>query len=305
MPTLCSKYFLKTGLVVLSAVAFIMWIAPAVDAGDLSSARPVPDGGTYHEGAKRGWWWYEKMPEKKKEEEKRIGEEPERSPRLDDYSTQRLWNMHPDDFQALLMTFQKKAVQSPTEENVKEYYTIQDIARRKSLAFANVTAAVMQKYPELSLAADSPITAPGRNAAVTQQTGEIESKIRNARDEFALLYFFSPSCPYCAEQETILGYFREKYRWEIKAVDTESDPGTSSLFGIKTTPTLLLIYRESRDQIPISTGVASLVEIEEKLYRGIRLLKGEITPEEYSLYEFQRGGAFDVKAPLRREKRQE
>jgi len=49
--------------------------------------------------------------------------------------------------------------------------------------------------------------------------------------------------------------------------------------------------------------VASLAEIEEKLYRGIRLLKNEITPEEYSLYEFQRGGAFDVRALLRRDRR--
>jgi conjugal transfer pilus assembly protein TraF len=40
-----------------------------------------------------------------------------------------------------------------------------------------------------------------------------------------------------------------------------------------------------------------MAEIEEKIYRGMRLLKGEITPEEYSLYEFQRGGSFDVKTP--------
>jgi conjugal transfer pilus assembly protein TraF len=289
--------------IVLPAVVFAMLFTTALYAGDLSSSPAVTDGKTYYGDPKRGWWWYEKIPEKKKEEEKKTAENPERSPRLADYTMERLWDMHPDDFQALLMAFQKKAVQSPSEENVKEYYTIQDIARRKSLAFANATAAVMQKYPELSLAADSPITAPGRNAVVMQQTGEIESKIRNASGEFALLYFYSPGCPYCTEQEAILGYFSEKYHWEIKAINTESDPGTSSLFGIETTPTLLLVYRGSKDQIAVSTGVASMAEIEEKLYRGIRLLKNEIMPEEYSLYEFQRGGAFDVKAPLRREKR--
>jgi len=304
LPTPCSKYCLKVGTVVLLAAAIAVLLMSAAYAVDLSPP-PATDGRTYHEGAKRGWWWYERIPEKKKEEEKKAEVKPERSPRLADYTMERLWDMHPDDFQALLMIFQKKAVRSPTEENVKEYYTIQDIARRKSLAFANATAAVMQKYPELSMTADSPITAPGRNAAVMQQMGEIESKIRSASGEFALLYFFSPACPYCAEQEAILGYFRDKYRWEIKSIDRDSDPWTSSLFSIETTPTLLLIYRESRDQIAVSVGVASLAEIEEKLYRGIRLLKGEITPEEYSLYEFQRGGAFDVKAPLRREKRQE
>jgi conjugal transfer pilus assembly protein TraF len=37
--------------------------------------------------------------------------------------------------------------------------------------------------------------------------------------------------------------------------------------------------------------------MEERLYRGIRLLKGETTPENWSLYEFQKGQGFDVKAP--------
>ena len=303
MPIPCFKNCLNPIIFTLLAVVFIMFLAVPICAEDLSPSPAVTDGKTYYRDTKRGWWWYEQMPAKEKEEEKRTTAKPERSPRLTEYTMERLWDMHPDEFQALLMVFQKKAVQSPSEQNVKEYYTIQDIARRKSLAFANATAAVMQKYPELSLTGDSPITAPGRNAAVMQQTGEIESKIRSARDEFALLYFFSPSCPYCAEQGAILGYFSEKYHWEIKAIDTESDPGTASLFGIETTPTLLLVYRGSKDQIAVSSGVASLTEIEEKLYRGIRLIKNEITPDEYSLYEFQRGGAFDVKAPLRREKR--
>jgi len=276
-------------------------IAGALYAGDLSQAED--NGKTYYEDAKRGWWWYEKLPEKKKDGEKKVGEKPERSPRLSNYTMEDLWEMHPDDFQAILMAFQKKAVRTPSEENVREYYTVQDIARRKSLAFANASAAVMQKYPDLSVAADYPVTAPGRNAEVAQRVGEIESRIRSARDEFALLYFLSTECRYCIVQDAILDHFVEKYGWEIRKIDMEREPGVSSLFGIETTPTLLLVYRGSRDHITVSAGVASLAEIEERLYRGIRLLKNEISPEDYSLYEFQRGGAFDVKAPLKRGKR--
>ena len=261
------------------------------------------NGKAYYGDAKRGWWWYEKIPLEKKEPEKKTGDGEKRSPHLSDYAMEELWNMYPDDFQAVLMAFQKKAVQVPSENNVREYYVVQDIARRKSLAFANASAAVMQKYPDLSVAADYPITAPGRNAAVSQRTEEIESRIRGAREEFALIYFSSAGCPYCAEEGSILGRFVEKYGWDIREIDAEREPAVSSVFGIETTPTLLLVYRGNSDHITVSAGVASLAEIEEKLYRGIRLLKNEITPEEYSLYEFQRGGAFDVKAPLRRDKR--
>jgi len=257
----------------------------------------------YYGDAKRGWWWYEKIPLEKKDREEKAEDGKKRSPRLSDYTMEELWNMYPDDFQAVLMAFQKKAVQVPSENNVREYYVVQDIARRKSLAFANASAAVMQKYPDLSVAADYPITAPGRNAEVSQRTDEIESRIRSAREEFALIYFSSAGCPYCAEEGSILGRFVEKYGWEIREIDIEREAAVSSVFGIETTPTLLLIYRGNADHITVSAGVASLAEIEEKLYRGIRLLKNEITPEEYSLYEFQRGGAFDVRAPLRRDKR--
>ena len=261
------------------------------------------NGKAYYGDAKRGWWWYEKIPLEKKEPEKKTGDGEKRSPHLSDYAMEELWNMYPDDFQAVLMAFQKKAVQVPSENNVREYYVVQDIARRKSLAFANASAAVMQKYPDLSVATDYPITAPGRNAEVSQRTEEVESRIRGAREEFALIYFSSAGCPYCAEEGSILGRFVEKYGWDIREIDAEREPVVSSVFGIETTPTLLLVYRGSSDHITVSAGVASLAEIEEKLYRGIRLLKNEITPEEYSLYEFQRGGAFDVKAPLRRDKR--
>jgi len=254
----------------------------------------------YYGDAKRGWWWYEKIPLEKKDQEKKVEDKQKRSPRLSDFTMEDLWEMYPDDFQAILMAFQKKAVRVPSEQNVREYYVVQDIARRKSLAFANASAAVMQKYPDLSVAADYPITAPGRNAAVSQRTDEIESRIRSAQEEFALVYFSSSGCPYCDEQASILRSFVEKYGWEIREIDTQKEPAVSSVFGIETTPTLLLVYRGSSDHITVSAGVASLAEIEEKLYRGIRLLKSEITPEEYSLYEFQRGGAFDVKAPLRR-----
>lgn len=261
------------------------------------------NGKAYYGDAKRGWWWYEKIPLEKRDRDEKVEDGKKRSPRLSDYTMEELWNMYPDDFQAVLMAFQKKAVQVPSENNVREYYVVQDIARRKSLAFANVSAAVMQKYPDLSVAADYPITAPGRNAEVSQRTDEIESRIRSAREEFALIYFSSAGCPYCAEEGSILSRFVEKYGWEIREIDIEREAAVSSVFGIETTPTLLLIYRGRADHITVSAGVASLAEIEEKLYRGIRLLKNEITPEEYSLYEFQRGGAFDVRAPLRRDKR--
>ena len=132
---------------------------------------------------------------RKSQKKRRKGEPPpHRLPTLGDYAPDALWNMHPDDFQALLMDFQKKAVMAPTEANVREYYFIQDIARRKSLAFANVTATVMQKYPELSVAKDYPVTTPGRNALPRQEHHEIARERKDPEADYGLIYFYSPAC---------------------------------------------------------------------------------------------------------------
>ena len=142
-------------------------------------------------GAKRGWWWYEKPPVKPEKKKAPVQKTPF-VPSLKDYTMQQLWDMHPDQFRPLLKAFLEKAVQDPTVENVKEYYTVLDIARRKALAFTNVAAYVWQKYPDLSTAKDYPVAAPGQNAMHREQYGEIDSTIENARNDFALLYFYQP-----------------------------------------------------------------------------------------------------------------
>ena len=134
----------------------------------------VPEQVPYYKDYKRGWFWYEqqKAPENPKEEEQK-----HRVPSLSDYTVEQLWDMHPDDFQALLIDFQKKAVWRPTPENVEEYYYVQDIARRKALAFTNVAEYVMQKDPELSLSKDYPTVVPGQNALVRSREGEVKERI--------------------------------------------------------------------------------------------------------------------------------
>ncbi|HBL23353.1 MAG TPA: conjugal transfer protein TraF [Deltaproteobacteria bacterium] len=254
----------------------------------------------FYKDHKRGWYWYEKdkVP-RKREEKKEEKAKQHRIPSLKDYAAEALWNMHPDDFQPLLLDFQKKAVMNPSEENVREYYVIQDIARRKSLAFANSASFIMQKYPELNVATDYPTATPGRGALTRLQADEIRAKLVSARSDFGLIYFYSPSCQYCVEQGRIVDMFRDRHGWEVKKVNRDDNPQLAEMFNVKMVPYILLVYRYGKDAIPVSAGVIALSEMEEKIYRGVRLVSKEITPEEYSTYDFQRGGPFDVRAPLR------
>ena len=256
-------------------------------------------GPKFYDDAKQGWFWYEE-PAPEPEKEEATAPMSRSVPALADYSTEQLWDMHPDDFQDLLMAFQKKAVQRPTEENVHEYLTMQDLARRKAAAYANVASYVIQKYADLDVGREYPVAAPGVIARVKMQKEEISATIRDAAADHALLYFASQDCSYCEEQQQILRYFTDRYGWQIKELDVDTLPGTAARFGILTTPTLLLIARNRPDYIPVASGVVALDELERSLYRSIRMLNGQITPQEYSVYDFQKGGGLDPESILKK-----
>jgi len=260
-------------------------------------------GKTYSKGEKRGWWWYEKaevkLAKKKKLTEKVAPKHP--VPDMDDYTLERLWNMHPDDFQALLMDFQKEAVRKPTEENVLNYYVMQDIARRKALAFTHVASLVMQKNQRLNLRAEAPLNAPGKKAVMRANYADTSRVLKNNKDDFALLYFTAPGCKYCDAQDGILVYFKRMTDWTIKPIDVRKQPALAARFGIERTPSIILIYKKSSDFFPISSGITDVPTLKKNLARGIQYLKGEVTPEQYGIYEHQRGGVFDPRSLLKRE----
>ena len=292
MQTVCSKKRIQSGR------AFLLFFWLVITFSGLSNAM-AGQGQQFYDDAKQGWFWYEEpAPELEKETDPQVVRP---VPLLTDYSTEQLWDMHPDDFQALLMAFQKKAVQRPTEQNVFEYLTMQDLARRKAAAYANVASFVVQKYATLDVGRDYPVTAPGVIARVKMQKEEIAATIQTAAGDHALLYFYSPDCPYCVEQQQILRFFTDRYGWQVKGINVEENLSAAARFNITITPTLLLIGKGREEYIPVASGVVALEELERRLYRSIRLLNGQITPQGYSVYDFQKGGGLDPESILQKE----
>jgi conjugal transfer pilus assembly protein TraF len=244
---------------------------------------------------RRGWWWYEEDSPKKSDQpqEQKITKPSRVLPSLKDYTAEQLWNMHPDDYQPLIKEFLKKAVQTPTLENVREFYVLVDIARMKAHVFQNIAGAAWQKYPELSLNSEIPLSTYGRAVKSKMQRNEVIGKISSASQDFALIYFYAQNCDYCKAQDEVLDVFIREHGWEVKRVDINAHPDLAARFDVKMTPYLMLIYRGSMEFFPVSVGLSAVDEIEERIYRGIRLLSGENSPESYSLYEFERGGKMD------------
>ncbi len=295
---------MSKGLLVICCCMFLLISAAAYAAdhdknvtADLEQRDPQEDTKPfYDQWDKPGWWWghYQSEDEpKEKKKDRKDDKAPFIPPPLSAYKYEKLWNMHPDAFQALLMDYQKKAVMNPSEDNVHDYYVMQDIARKKSVEFTNVAMMVWQKNPELNVLKDYPVSPVGITSRVRQQNGDIESKIHNNADNFALVYFYSSSCDYCAQQTNILKMFVDKYDWQVKKVEINESPDLAARFNAETVPMIIMIHRNSEHYMPVTSGLAALNEIEENLYRGIRLLSGEITPEQFSQYGFQDHSTFN------------
>ena len=194
---------------------------------------------------------------------------------------------------------QKKAVQYPTEQNILEYLSIQDIARRKALAYANATQYVTQKRADLfTLNQVYPVSTPGVAARVRLQQDEISRTIDTARSDHALLFFVAPGCGFCTQQAEILAHFIDRHDWQVRPVDISTQPDLALRFKVSVTPTLLLIRQDRQESMAIATGVVTLPEIERKLAQAIRVLRGDTGPDSFTTYEFQRGSALDPAAIL-------
>ena len=251
----------------------------------------------FYDDTRHGWFWYEDPPptqDAKEVEPDPIRKPPRNIPSLEHYSIDQLWNMYPDDFQELLNVLQKKAVQTPAEQNIMEYLTMQDIARRKALAYTNATMYVTQKHSELfNVNHVYPTAGPGITARVRMQQNEIFQTISRAGNDHALIFFVSPGCGFCTKQAGILAYFKDKYGWQIKTVDISRNINAAARFNITITPTLLLIKKGQKEYMTVTSGVIALSELERKLYRSIRYLQGNIQGDNFLMYDFQKGSAFD------------
>ena len=259
---------------------------------------------SFYSDRKRGWFWYERQPEKPEKSEKIVKKQVKRRlPSLSDYTYEQLWNMYPDDFQALLNSFMKKAVQNPTEANILDYLTMQDIARRKAAAYAAAFGFVTQTHPELTTSDVYPITAPGRASRTRLTLDEIDATIRASGQNFALIMFVKHGCRFCEAQKAILNYFIENYAWPARTINIEEEPNVAARFNITLVPTILLVHKDSSRYIPISVGVISLADLKTRLYRSIRYLRGEITPQQWFMHEFERGKSTDPLGRISRQNR--
>lgn len=254
------------------ACLFIIAFAPCCAQGDAG----------FYEKSRQGFYWYEQT----------LSDEDEevfKQPKADSFTYNDLWMLNPERFKIVLKDRFDLAIQTPTEENVYRYIEIQDVAKRKSMAFAGVMGMVTQLNPQFR---DNNITTmpnAGRKTYYQIKNKQRDELLTNSTDEFALIVFESPGCGYCEAQRPIIEAFQANNGWNVKYLDIYENRKLVERYGIDITPTIMLLSRSSQKLIPISKGVVTLAELEGRIDRTVRYLSGETVPEQW----FNGPGSFD------------
>jgi conjugal transfer pilus assembly protein TraF len=238
---------------------------------------------------KRGYWWKKEPPP--------ADTTPPAHPDLPPPPSEEvLQNMHPADFAKLLDDYKDYALWKMEPQPVTWYYQLQDVARRRSRAFMNVTETVMLEHPDLNMNTVYPTNNAGQAARNAERENSVAARLALERERAALILLTRPSCGFCEAQRAILKHFQQRHGWEIKEINIEAAPQAVARFGTDYTPTTLVIFRGSSDWMPVAVGVESVPRVEESVVRAVRLIRGETTPQQFSVQDFQDGTPLD---PLR------
>jgi len=249
---------------------------------------------------KRGYWW-KCGPDESEREETLI--DPQYRPLGPPPDEETLREMHPEQVEVLIEDYRENALWQSTPETVTWYYQLQDFARRQSKAFASITEMVMLQNPDLNMQTQYPANNPGMAVRDEQRTASIYGRLAQERDKAALVMLKRESCPYCVPQRAALRHFQSRHGWKVREIDLDETPQAVGRFGTDHTPTTIVIFRGSDDWMPVAVGVETVPRIEESVYRAIRLVRGETTPDQFTLQEYQHGTALDPRRPGSRSKR--
>lgn len=237
---------------------------------------------------KQGYWWKKEPPARLEEipttEHPILGPPP---------SEEVLGKMHPADLAKMIDDYRQFALWKMEPETVAWYYQLQDYARRRSRSFMNVTETVMLERPDLNMNTVYPTTNAGQAARKVQREDSISALLNRESDRAALVLLTRKSCGFCEPQRAVLKHFQARHGWDLKEYDLDEVPKAAARFGTDYTPTTLVIFRDSPDWMPVAVGVESVPRVEETVYRAVRLIRGETTPQQFSLQEFQEGSPLD------------
>ena len=240
---------------------------------------------------KQGYWWYAPPPEKTNDTA-----EPDTlsKPVIPPMAELARWT--PPKIRKLIEDQRDYAATVLSVDAVSDFWRLQDFARRKARAFAGVTQIAMLQHPELNAKSANPMVSDARDQMLAQKDSVRRAYLRAQARDFALVMFSRASCGYCRVQWPVVQRFQDEMGWQVTLQDLDRRPEIAQRYGVEATPTTMVIRRGSAQRMVIATGVEAYPNLLQTAYQAVRLLSGDIRPEQFLTGAGEEDGFFDALA---------
>jgi len=219
-----------------------------------------------------GWFWYV-VPAVEEEEIKTTDKTqsiPPPAPPIPDPKAEL------EAFQKKLDNAQALAIMHSSNENVAAYLHLQKQAMETSQRFAKAWQQVVWTTPELDHTLARPTSPQAVNAYYDTQNTQRKVQLNTIAKTHGLFYFFRAGCPYCQRFSPMLKRLATQHGFHVTAITLDGgttpgfpnprvDNGTAKRLGINTVPTVYLIEPRNRSVQPISFGLISPTELEQRI----------------------------------------
>lgn len=239
---------------------------------------------------KQGYWWYAPPPKPAKDE----AAEPDAlvKPAIPPMAELATWT--PPRIHKLIEQQRDYAATVLTVDAVADFWRLEDFARRKARAFAGITQIAMLQHPELNSKSANPMVGDARAELTAYKDDVRKSYLRAHAGEFALVMFSRSTCGYCRVQWPIVQRFQDEMGWQVTLMDIDRRPDLGARFGVEVTPTTMIIRRNSQQRMVIAAGIEAYPNLTQMAYQAVKLLTGDIRPEQFMTGAGEEGGFFDA-----------
>jgi conjugal transfer pilus assembly protein TraF len=221
-----------------------------------------------------GWHWYQQEEEKEKVEIEQAKKTKTISP------LQAIKNIRKE-----IETKKAIALLEPTEENLAEYIKTQEYWTDRAEQFSVVWQQVIRKHPELNYSLKHPTSELAKRVEAKSLTLEKQQAVKAISKEYGLFYFYRGDCPYCQRFSPILKSFAKRFGLNIIAISLDGQPnehfplakpnnGIGEKWNVTQVPAVFAVSPKTDSVLPISFGLQSEVDLEQKFLMTFHLIQG-------------------------------
>lgn len=218
----------------------------------------------------RGFNWYPDASVKPREEAKPEEKKPK--------AIYEMTNL--EDINKELKRLKETAILNPTEKNIHQFLKAQDWLMTKSATFADAARRVVWANPDVNYNARSPVANFSRMNEYSRKSKEARTAMKEMAQEHGLVFFARSDCSYCHDQAPVLKWVEREMGIQVMAIsmdggpipmfpDAKRDNGISMMLtggnGVPTVPAIFLVNRETKEAIPLGTGVIAGEELAERV----------------------------------------